>query len=406
MTNPRDRFWRCLIPLALGPGVLLCGVAIVVAQQPPATPKPQLASNPEFRKGVLYGRVLNLDGKPVPGAKVAVLAKDGKVLAWTSTNAKGEYALASDPMQALNLRTSRRRGLLESCARGVGDLVMTPVKVAGGVVANPGKTLGAGVVSVAGGTPAPLVAQVATGLPGVGTPGNTAKQAGVVAAKTAVGDGQVPLKSNGDQGEATLLIDAAGCKDAHVTAGAYWMEGPIPDKESPMGMQAWLETITMAPTAGDKKSEVQHEALTLCEPVVEPILATAGGAVNIQVKLKSPPGPEHGVRVFARELRKGVVIELKPKAGADKSIYVGTLILNPQTPVGETTISIGALRTVPVEVKLDPKKADPLILFVGRLDDMQGGKPYQYDPRIMASENRLDIKVTVLEPKKGTPAPH
>ena len=173
-----------------------------------------------------------------------------------------------------------------------------------------------------------------------------------------------------------------------------------------MGMQAWLETIKMAPTAGDKKSEVEHEALTLCEPVVEPILATAGGAVIIQVKLKSPPGPEHGVRVFARELRKGAVIELKPKAGADQSIYVGTLILDPQTPVGETTISIGALRTVPVEVKLDPKKADPLILFVGRLDDMQGGKPYQYDPRIMASENRLDIKVTVLEPKKGTPAPH
>ncbi len=37
---------------------------------------------------------------------------------------------------------------------------------------------------------------------------------------------------------------------------------------------------------------------------------------------------------------------------------------------------------------------------------MQGAKPYQYDLRIMVSENRLDIKVTVLEPKKGTPPPH
>ncbi|MHB8637408.1 MAG: carboxypeptidase-like regulatory domain-containing protein [Fimbriimonadaceae bacterium] len=403
MTNTRDRFRRCLFPLALPLGVLLCGVPIVVAQQPPTTQKPQLASNPAFRKGVLYGRVLDLNGKPVPGATVAVLAKDGKVLAWTSTNALGEYALAADPLQALNLRPSRRRGLLEACARAVGDLAMAPVKVVGGAVANPGKTLGAGVVSVASGTPAPLAAQVALGLPGIGRPAETARQARELAARTAVGGGHGPLKSNGVEGEAMLLVGATGCKDARAPAGAYWMEGPILNKESPMGMQAWLETVKMAPTAGDKKSEVEHDALTLCEPVVDPTLAAAGASVKIQVKLKSPPGPEHSVRVFARERRKDVVVELTPKAGADKSLYGGTLVLDPKTPAGETTISIGALRRVPVEVKLDPKKADPLILFVARLDDMQAGKPYQYDPRIMASENRLDIKITVLEPTKGTP---
>ena len=78
------------------------------------------------------------------------------------------------------------------------------------------------------------------------------------------------------------------------------------------------------------------------------------------------------------------------------------MTLDPKTPVGDTTVSIAALRAEPVEVKLDPKKADPLQEFVRRLDDMRADKPYQYDPRIMASENRIDLKLTVLDAKKGT----
>src|SRR5205085_2844994 len=80
--------------------------------------------------------------------------------------------------------------------------------------------------------------------------------------------------------------------------------------------------------------------------------------------------------------------------------------LDPKLPAGKTTISFVALRSEPIEVKLDKKKGDPLLEFVRRLDDLDPDKPYSYDPRIMASENRFDLPCTVLDPKQSTaPAP-
>ena len=377
------------------------------APQPPTTAQLTLPSTAEFRNGVLYGHVFDLDGKPLPEATVALLDPTGKVAAWTKTNAQGEYALAADPMNALHLRASARRGLLETCARAVGDVAMAPIKVVGNAVANPGQTVKSAVVSVATGTPAPLVGQIV--LPALGNkalPDQTARQAREVAVKTAVGDGPAPKgkKAPVDKGEATLLVSAPNYKEARVKAGAYWLEGPSTDKARPLGMQAWLDTVKMAPTAGDKKSDLVQEALTLTEPAIDQSLVPAGAQVKLKVKLLSPPGPEHKVRVFAREAHKDTVVELTSQDAADKNIYTGTLTLDPKTPAGETTVSIAALRAEPVEVKLDPKKADPLTEFVRRLDDMRADKPFQYDPRIMAGENRIDLKLTILNAKQGTAA--
>jgi hypothetical protein len=375
--------------------------------QPPPTTQLALPSTAEFRHGVLYGHVLDVDGKPLPGATVALQDPKGKVVAWTKTNAQGEYALAADPMSALNLRASARRGLLEQCARAVGDVAMAPVKMAANVVVNPGQTVKSAAVSLASGTPAPLVGQVvAPVLTDKNAPKQTVQQAREAAARAAVGDGPAPKgkKPQADKGEALLLVSAPNYKEARVKAGAYWLEGPATDKAKPMGMQAWLETVKLAPTAGDKKSEIVQEAVTLSEPTLDQTLVPAGASVKIKVKLVSPPGPEHKVRVFAREAHKDTVVELTPQEGADKNVYVGALTLDPKTPAGETTLSIGALRAEPVEVKFDPKKADPLQEFVRRLDDMRAEKPYQYDPRIMAGENRIDLKLTVLAAKQGTAA--
>ena len=356
---------------------------------------------------MLYGHILDLDGKPLPDATVALQDPAGKVVAWTKTNAQGEYALAADPMNALHLRASARRGLLETCARAVGDVAMAPVKVVGNAVVNPGQTIKSAVVSVATGTPAPLVGQaLAPALSNKSLPDQTAKQAREVAVKTAVGDGPAPRgkKPPVEKGEATLLVSAANFKEARVKAGAYWLEGPSADKTKPLGMQAWLDTVKMAPTTGDKKSDIVQEALTLTEPTVDQTLVPAGAPIKIKVKLLSPPGPDHKVRVFAREARKDTVVELTPQDGTEKNVYTGTMTLDPKTPAGETTLSIAALRAEPVEVKLDPKKADALAEFVRRLDDMRADKPYQYDPRIMAGENRIDLKLTVLSAKQGTAA--
>jgi hypothetical protein len=348
---------------------------------------------------------VDVNDKPLVGATVAIKDNHGKVLAWSKTNAEGQYAIAADPMTALQLRPSRRRGLLEQCARAVGDVAMAPVKMVGSAVANPGKTLTSVAASVATGTPAPLAAQMAVPVLGdKNVASETGKQARDAAVKTAAGGkavaGQKPPAVV--KGEAQMLVSAPGCKDATGPAEAYWLACPCTDKDRPLGMQAWMETVKLAPVAGDKKSEIEHEALTLTDQTIEPTLVPAGGTVKITVKLQSPPGPDCKVRIFARELRKDTVVELTQQ-GSNKNSYSGSLILDPKTPAGETIVTIAALRAEPVEVKIDQKKADPLIEFVRRLDDMEANKPYEYDPRIMASKNRLDVKLNVLDVKKQTP---
>jgi hypothetical protein len=406
---------------ALWLGMTALSAPILRAQAPPAPAPPQptnspaqptpntpaaLMNAPEFRKGVLLGRVLDITGKPVPDATVALQDKNGKVLAWAKTNAQGDYAIAADPLTALQLRPSRRRGLLEQIVRAAGDVVTAPVKVVGSAVANPGKTVKAVAVSAATGTPAPLAVEAASPLVGGKTAAEeTAQKAREAAAKTAVGDNSAPPpnKPSVEKGQALIVVSASNFKEAKGKAGAYWLEAACTEKDKQLGMQAWLETVKLAPMMGEQASEIVQESLTLEEPHLEPTLVSSGGTVKLRVKLKFPVGLAEKVRVFARETHKDVVVELLPQQ-EDKTLYTGTMTLDPKTPVGETTLTIAALRADPVEVKLNRKKADPLGEFVRRLDDMEAKKPYEYDPRIMASENRLDIKLTVLDAKKGTPA--
>ena len=100
------------------------------------------AKGPDFSKGALYGTVVNtVTGKPLADATVAIVLTDGKVITWTKTNAEGKYALAADAISTLHLRPSHRRSLLEEVCRGVGNVVMAPVKVAVGAVSRPGETV-------------------------------------------------------------------------------------------------------------------------------------------------------------------------------------------------------------------------------------------------------------------------
>lgn len=390
----RSRWW-------LLPALCFCVVLFpsVTVPQPAAAQPPSKKTAPDYRKGVLYGKVIDAaTGKPIAGATVAVQDKKGKVIAWSQTNAQGDYAIAVDPMTALALRPSRGRGLLEEVCRSVGNVVMAPVKIAANMVVNPGPTLNSVAVSVASGTPVPAAAQAVA--PVLSNP----RQMGGPAAQAALQARGKGKKEKQDYGDAPIMVSAPNYQAVQGKSCAYWMEPPGKVEDRPCGLQAWISTVKLAPvSAGDKqKSEIEQEALTLTDPQVSPVLAPAGSAVQISVKLQDPSGTPHAVRVFAREMRKDVVAELMPGTGANSNVYTGKMTLDPKTPAGETTIAIAALRADPVNVKWDKKKPDPLAEFVRRLDDMQATRPYEYDPRIMASANRLDVKVTVLSPKQGT----
>jgi hypothetical protein len=71
--------------------------------------------------------------------------------------------------------------------------------------------------------------------------------------------------------------------------------------------------------------------------------------------------------------------------------------------LGDATVCIAALRGEPVGVKLDVKNTEAVIRYVKRMESMEAGKQYGYDPMVMASQNRADVKITVLSPKAETP---
>jgi hypothetical protein len=180
------------------------------------------------------------------------------------------------------------------------------------------------------------------------------------------------------------------------------MAAPVASKTAPVGLQAWLEAVKVMPTAAKEECVVQPDAFVLTGTSVEPKLVPAGKTIKISTVLNSVPEASRPVRVFAREAGKNTVIELA--AGADHKTYSGVMTIDPKAAVGATTITIGVLRAAPVEVKLDPKKPDPLPEFCRRLSEMSAGKPYIYDPLIMAAANREDVKITILSPAPSAPA--
>src|SRR2546427_12141620 len=105
-------------------------IAAVLAAVVIALAQGDQTSAPDFRKGALYGKVIDVaTGRPVAGATVALRDKSGKVVAWTKTGADGQYAIAADTLKLLQLQPSRRRGLLAGLGHGRGQGVTAPAKV-------------------------------------------------------------------------------------------------------------------------------------------------------------------------------------------------------------------------------------------------------------------------------------
>ena len=292
--------------------------------------------------------------------------------------------------------------------KAVGDVAEATVDVAKAI--DPIQTVKATALTAATGIPAPVVAAVAP------QSAEAVKQqaelkASENVAKVLLGERQAQPKAKRKEmvpGEVQIAVTAPQHKDLKDKSGAFWLEPAtkVDAKDAgakTIGAQAWLETVKLAPVEGDKQSEVENIAVLLSEPKLEPSLVPQGATVKLSAKLQAPTGPDGkplDVRVFAREDKKRKVVELKAQ---QNGVFAGELTLDPTTPVGNTVITIVALRAEPVEISLRGKKEDPLLDFASRLEDLDADKPYDFDPRIMASENRLDLALTVLDPKKATP---
>ena len=356
------------------------------------------APKTDFSKGAFYGRVVDTAGQPIVDATVAIRDKKGNVVAWTKTNARGEYAIAADTLKTLRLEPSRRRGTLEKMANGVGQVLTAPVKLVSATVRaiNPVDTARAAAVSTVTGNPGPIVSQVATSAAAAAAGSYAKKRQPPIATEVLGARLKIPRSERKEPfpGEVILSVDAPEYREVRSMAGAYWLE-PGAGKTGP---RAWLETAKLAPAHGEKASEIPNMAILLADPEAEPSLVPAGSSIHLSVRLKEPAEPGIKARVFARGPRD--VIEL---VAGDGGIYSGDMAVSIDMPPGDTKISLAALRAEPIELKFDGRKGDPLKELAARLNELEPGKAYDFDPRLLASENRLDLPITILDPKQATP---
>ncbi len=368
----------------------------------------------DFHRGVFYGRVRDLaTGKPVADAIVAIEDKSGRVVAWTRTNAEGQYAVAADPLKTLCLPPSRNRSLLAKVARGVGQVAMAPVEVAGAafkVVKDTVsmKTVESVAMAAATGDPGPVIVQIAGSTRGTvdGVNGQAQTSAKVATVKTVFGEpvGAPAHRETFPPGTLRVLVSATGYQKVSDRASAYWLDPPTVWGTEPVGPQAWLDTVDLALASdGKKKSAIASEAVLLTDPTLEPAVVPAGASIKLSVKLKCPVELAPEVRVFAREARTHTVVELLAQPGKDACLFSGELALPANTPPGDTVVTLVGLHSAPIEVGLATARTDPLKEFARRVDDLDPRKRYEYDPRIMATANRCDLPLTVLNPDLATP---
>lgn len=384
----------------------LCALALTASAAPQSAPQ-----------GGFYGQVVDaVTGKAVADATVALQDKHHHVLAWTKTDPQGHYALAANSIALLDLPTARRRGMLAAIGRGFVQVVQLPVKAVGAAVGvasdtvkaiDPVGTVKAAAVGMVAGSPLPLAAKASSDVQNL-TGSDTQQRARTTAAQAVINGSPAPRanakpKDMPGPGEVGLLISAPQYKEFRAPAGAYWLDATgSMDHGQASAAQAWLDTVRLAPATGDKNSDVQDQAVHLTDPTLDAALAAAGSTVKITVHLQTPTEPAVKVRVVAREQRTHQVAELMPQGNG---VYAGSLTLDPKMPLGDTTVTIAALKDAPVDTPLPSgKEGDPLLALAAHLESLDADKPYRFDPRVTAGENRIDLKMTILDPKQESQA--
>lgn len=363
--------------------------AAAVVSPDRSSPKPDLS------KGALYGRVVDVQtGKPVPGATVALRDKSGKTVAWTTTDADGRYGLTADTLKVLQLQPVRRKGVLARVASTVGGIVSAPVRFVGGALKmSPSDAARTAFAAVTGG-PAGLAGAVASRVQRAAM-----GRVSDAAVKNVMSQRAIDRTERGAllPGEVQVLVSAAGYHEVRGRAGAYWLDvARRAEDGGAVGACAHLEPVALAPEGWDRPGGVQDTAVLLSDIQADRTLVPAGDSVRLSVKLDAPDTEKSaaGVRVFARENAKGTLCELTLQADGR---FAGELPVPAEIGSRDISVTFAAVRSIPVAMDLtNDEGKDPLAALVAGLDELRPDKPWDYDPRLFAAENRLEIRLTVL----------
>jgi hypothetical protein len=386
-----------------------------------AAPARARHKGPDPREGLLSGVVVDAGSqKPIVGALVAAFDKKHRPIAWGRTDGDGRYALVARPLHALNLdKEGHGGGLLAGLFHTVGKVVETAAgvtldaakAVAGVTVGQQTMAAAVSAIGTTGSGPAPgdqfkaqiaertgrTASQEAQGTLGLAQRPNPGKHS------ASQGQKQPAALPTAGPGQLLLRVVQPNYQEFQGLAAVYWMEPPVKQRgEMKVGPQAWLDPILLAPRGQNQPSRVSPVRILLQDGKLEPDMTTVGATVQVSVSVSAPKQDGIDFRVFLVDDRADTVVELKP-AGGER--YSGELAISKNHPLGATLLTIAALRTRPVTVDVSRAKQDLLPRLAAKLEDLKPDAAYEYDPRILASQNRLDLKLLVLDPRHGMDDP-
>jgi len=322
------------------------------------------------------GRVTDVGGRPVPNATVAVYDAKNRVVDYVRTDQNGEYTITI-PRSALNL-TRRKGGFLHTVSRSVNSLVGF-----GGNLASGPLKAGLRAASSLATTSDPWTKA------GIGAAVGIASS--IVDIVTGTGMRRGSLKRT-SPGVLAIKVVSDRHNDAVALGRVYWMQEEVysANGRNERAIVAWLDPVRLTDAATPGASSIGSDYLTFTEARITPGIVERGGEVTISVTFRKPPEPRTPVVLVARNSRTGKMFGLDP-VGGDR--YECRFVVDKGHPLNDQVITVLAYAEQDVRPGRNPA-AERAIERAGLWDPK---RPFLYNPLLIASRNRVELTLTVVD---------
>ena len=329
------------------------------------------------------GKVLDVGGRPVSNAFVAVYDDANKVVDYTRTDRNGEYALAV-PKPVLHLEHKHGKGF-------VADVFTGMIRLTGDAIGFINNPIRSGIHAIASAESSTFADPLTKGGISAGTA--VADQALIML--TPRSRRPMPTVQRKQPGALMMKVVAPHSNDLIEIGHVYWIQ----EEKLRLGgrqehtLAVWLDPVQLTSADSDKPSSFQTEYLRFTRAHLEPSIAEPGQVVHITTRLLTPPSPAIYAVVVARNNHTGPRWELEATGDGR---YEGEFVVDKRFAHDDQTISI--LAYAAKEQKPGRREnAERAIEGAGLWDPK---KPYVYDPLLVVSRNRADLTLTVVVPEK------
>jgi len=186
--------------------------------------------------------------------------------------------------------------------------------------------------------------------------------------------------------------------DGETIAGlsrVYWMQEEVYRKggKEQRALVAWLDPVLLGEPGSRGRSKLDSDLLSFTEARLQPAIVERGGEVHVSVAFRQAVEPRTPVVVVARNARTGEMFELE-RTGQDR--YEARFVVGKKHPLHDQILTIIAYAGQDTRPGRIPE-VERALLRAGYWDPR---KRFVYNPLIVASRNRVELTLTVVEPPR------